>query len=110
MTVRLGTRPALAPRDPAWAACWRSPTTARGLPPEAAARVFERFYRADEARSRDDGGTGLGLAIVEALVSAHGGTVELDTAEGAGATFRVLLPLGLTAPATCQTLRATGDA
>ncbi len=62
-----------------------------GMPPEAAARVFERFYRADPARSR--GGTGLGLAIVAGLVEAHGGSVEVDTTPGAGATFRVTLPL-----------------
>ena len=63
-----------------------------GLSPEAAARVFERFYRTDDARTRDDGGTGLGLAIVASIVHAHGGQVELDTAPGEGATFRVLLP------------------
>ncbi len=62
-----------------------------GMPPEAAARVFERFYRADPARSR--GGTGLGLAIVAGLVDAHGGSVEVDTTPGSGATFRVTLPL-----------------
>ncbi|RFU43018.1 HAMP domain-containing protein [Actinomadura logoneensis] len=64
-----------------------------GLSPEQAERVFERFYRADKARSREDGGTGLGLAIVAALVAAHQGRVEVDTAAGAGATFRVILPL-----------------
>ena len=64
-----------------------------GLPPEQAERVFERFYRADPARTRADGGTGLGLAIVAGLVAAHGGTVELETAPGEGATFRVTLPL-----------------
>jgi two-component system OmpR family sensor kinase len=64
-----------------------------GLPPEQAERVFERFYRADQARTRKAGGTGLGLAIVAALVAAHGGTVTLDTAPGRGATFRVTLPL-----------------
>ena len=63
-----------------------------GLTAEQAQRVFERFYRADPARSHD-GGTGLGLAIVAALVAAHGGTVEVDTHPGSGATFRVLLPL-----------------
>jgi two-component system OmpR family sensor kinase len=62
-----------------------------GMPAEQAKRVFERFYRADPARSR--GGTGLGLAIVAGLVEAHGGSVEVDTAPGEGATFRVLLPL-----------------
>jgi two-component system, OmpR family, sensor kinase len=64
-----------------------------GLPPDQAERVFERFYRADQARTRTAGGTGLGLAIVAALVAAHGGTVTLQTAPGAGATFRVTLPL-----------------
>jgi two-component system OmpR family sensor kinase len=64
-----------------------------GLAPEDAHRVFERFYRADSSRTRASGGSGLGLSIVAALTSAHGGRVELDTAPGQGATFRVLLPL-----------------
>jgi two-component system OmpR family sensor kinase len=63
-----------------------------GLTSEQTERIFERFYRADAVRSRENGGTGLGLAIVAALVAAHGGRVELDTAPGDGATFRVLLP------------------
>ncbi|GGO20967.1 two-component sensor histidine kinase [Microbispora rosea subsp. aerata] len=62
-----------------------------GLTPEQAARVFERFYRADPSRTR--GGSGLGLAIVESLVRAHGGEVSVETAPGAGAAFRVTLPL-----------------
>jgi len=66
-----------------------------GLSPQQRDRVFERFYRVDTARTRHDGktSTGLGLAIVSALVSAHGGTVEVDSEPGVGATFRVLLPL-----------------
>jgi len=70
-----------------------------GLSPEAAERVFERFYRVDQSRSRGasatsrGGGSGLGLSIVNALVVAHGGTVELETTTGQGATFRVTLPL-----------------
>ena len=64
-----------------------------GLDAEDAARVFERFYRADPSRARDRGGTGLGLAVVAALVGAHGGRVEVDTSGGDGATFRVRLPL-----------------
>jgi len=63
-----------------------------GLTPDQAERVFERFYRTDAARSRAQGGTGLGLSIVAAITAAHGGRVEVDTAPGAGATFRVLLP------------------
>ena len=64
-----------------------------GLSPEHAERVFERFYRVDAARSRSHGGSGLGLSIVGGLAEAHGGHVELDTAPGEGATFRVILPL-----------------
>jgi two-component system OmpR family sensor kinase len=63
-----------------------------GMAPEDAARVFERFYRADASRSRVAGGTGLGLSIVRALVAAHGGDVSLDTAPGRGAAFTVRLP------------------
>jgi len=65
-----------------------------GLTPEQARRVFERFYRADQARNRKSGGgSGLGLAIVSALVAAHGGTATVDSVPGRGATFRVTLPL-----------------
>jgi two-component system, OmpR family, sensor kinase len=64
-----------------------------GMTPEQAHRVFERFYRADQARTRATGGTGLGLAIVRALVAAQGGVTSVRTAEGQGATFRIALPL-----------------
>jgi len=64
-----------------------------GMPADQAQRVFERFYRADQARNRASGGTGLGLAIVAGLVEAHGGTVVVRTAPGAGADFQVKLPL-----------------
>jgi two-component system OmpR family sensor kinase len=72
-----------------------------GLTPEQAEQVFERFYRVDKARTRQatgwpglpHSGAGLGLAIVAALVAAHQGTVEVVTAPGEGATFRVRLPL-----------------
>jgi two-component system OmpR family sensor kinase len=64
-----------------------------GLTPEQAERVFERFYRADQARTRQAGGSGLGLAIVSALVTAHGGTVTVAPTPGGGATFRINLPL-----------------
>ena len=64
-----------------------------GMTEEQAARVFERFYRADPARSHSTGSTGLGLAIVAALVAGHGGTVDVQSAPGAGASFRMVLPL-----------------
>ncbi len=64
-----------------------------GMTQEQAHRVFERFYRADQARTRTTGGSGLGLAIVSALVAAHGGVASVRTAPGQGATFRIALPL-----------------
>jgi two-component system OmpR family sensor kinase len=66
--------------------------TGPGMTATDAGRVFERLYRADPSRSRSHGGAGLGLAIVASIVKAHGGRVELWTAPGAGARFRVLLP------------------
>jgi two-component system OmpR family sensor kinase len=65
-----------------------------GLAEREAARVFERFYRADSSRSRASGGAGLGLSIVAAVTEAHGGSVELRPTPGGGATFVVTLPLG----------------
>ena len=64
-----------------------------GLAPEDASRVFDRFFRVDESRSRDDGGAGLGLSIVAAIAHAHGGSVAVETAPGAGARFIVTLPV-----------------
>ena len=64
-----------------------------GMTPEQAHRAFERFYRADQARTRTTGGSGLGLAIVRALVAAQGGVTSVRTAVGEGATFRIALPL-----------------
>lgn len=58
-----------------------------GLPLEAQARVFERFYRVDRARAREQGGTGLGLAIVKHVVQAHGGEVRCESTVGQGAAF-----------------------
>ncbi|MEW6303263.1 MAG: ATP-binding protein [Verrucomicrobiota bacterium] len=58
-----------------------------GIPPEATERVFERFYRVDRARSREQGGTGLGLAIVKHIVQSHGGEVWVTSDPGNGAKF-----------------------
>jgi two-component system OmpR family sensor kinase len=64
-----------------------------GISEEEAAKVFERFYRADTSRTRETGGSGLGLAIVAAIVGSHGGSVRVAATEGGGATLVVSLPV-----------------
>ena len=64
-----------------------------GLDPEQREHVFERFYRADQSRSRASGGAGLGLSIVAAVAEAHGGHVTVESGSGGGTTFRIELPL-----------------
>lgn len=66
--------------------------TGPGIAPEHLARVFERFYRVDRARSRESGGTGLGLALVRHVAERSGGSVSLDSTVGAGSTFKLRLP------------------
>ncbi len=68
--------------------------TGIGIPAAALPRVFERFYRVDRGRARDEGGTGLGLAIVKHAAQIHGGWVEAESEHGRGSTFRVTLPIG----------------
>jgi len=63
-----------------------------GIPPDAFAHLFERFYRADKARSRSEGGTGLGLAIARQLAQAHGGDLTAANHPGGGAVFTLRLP------------------
>jgi two-component system phosphate regulon sensor histidine kinase PhoR len=65
-----------------------------GIPPEALERVFERFYRVDKARSREQGGTGLGLSIVKHIAHGHGGKVWAKSEPGKGAAFFFTLPAG----------------
>ena len=67
--------------------------TGIGIPVESLPFVFDRFYRADKARSRESGGTGLGLAIVKAICTAHNGVVSVESSENKGSTFKVQLPL-----------------
>jgi hypothetical protein len=91
VTVSVGTDGATAVIDVEDDGC--------GVPEADRARVFERFVRLDEARSRGDGGSGLGLSIVSELVAAHGGTVAaLESPELGGARFRVTLPAVVAAP------------
>lgn len=68
--------------------------TGPGIPLHEQTRIFERFYRLDAGRSRDQGGTGLGLAIVKHIVQLHGGTVRVDSVPGQGACFTFTLRQG----------------
>jgi two-component system phosphate regulon sensor histidine kinase PhoR len=65
--------------------------TGIGMPPEDLERIFERFYRSDESRTRESGGSGLGLAIVRDLLSAMGASISVASTPGAGSSFRILL-------------------
>ena len=64
-----------------------------GIPTNDLERVFERFYRVDRGRSRETGGTGLGLSIVRHVAANHHGTVEVESREGEGSTFTLVLPM-----------------
>jgi two-component system sensor histidine kinase SenX3 len=63
-----------------------------GVPEDKQARLFERFYRVDAARSRETGGTGLGLAIVKRVAADHGGDVQVWSRPGLGSTFTLRIP------------------
>jgi two-component system OmpR family sensor kinase len=89
--IRLEAVPGSTPAGEAVAL--RVSDTGPGLTPEDASHVFERFWRADKARSRAKGGSGLGMAIVAQIVAAHGGSVQFDSSVRSGTTVTVTLPL-----------------
>ena len=74
------------------------PGVGQGIPPQIRTKIFQRFWRADNSRTRETGGSGLGLAIVAAIVAAHRGEVEVVETPGGGATFVIRLPQKERAP------------
>jgi signal transduction histidine kinase len=72
--------------------CLEVRDTGSGIAANALPHVFDRFYRADPARSRNSGGVGLGLAIVQQIAVMHGGQVKIDSNPGAGTRVSILLP------------------
>jgi signal transduction histidine kinase len=87
--------------------------TGIGIPEWAVPRVFDRFFRVDEARSRETGGAGLGLAVAHAIVAAHGGSLSCTSRVGIGSVFRISLPrspLGASGHATPWSDAGHGDA
>ena len=85
---RRGTAPGRRARSPSW----RSATPASASPPTEQGKLFTRFFRASTAQKNAVPGVGLGLAITKAITTAHGGTLDLVSAEGAGTTFTLTLP------------------
>ena len=63
-----------------------------GMAQDVASRITERFFRADDSRSRNRGGSGLGLSIVDAAINAHDGLLTVESQPGVGTTFRIELP------------------
>lgn len=66
-----------------------------GIPAEKLHRIFDRFYQVDGSTTREHGGMGIGLAIVKQVLEAHGSSIEVESEEGRGSTFRFRLPLAL---------------
>jgi signal transduction histidine kinase len=69
--------------------------TGSGIPPEHLPHIFDRFYRMDRSRNRNEGGFGLGLAIVQQIVHLHGGEITVSSQVGIGTQFSVILPTSL---------------
>jgi PAS domain S-box-containing protein len=84
--------------------------TGVGIPAEAVPKIFDRFYRVKDEKTRHVVGTGLGLPIVKGIVEAHLGTVEVESEPGKGSTFRVLIPEAVAQPASLREADETGPA
>jgi two-component system sensor histidine kinase ResE len=82
--------------------------TGSGIPEEDLPFIFERFYKADKARTRGQAGTGLGLAIVKHIVNSHGGNVTVTSKVGEGTTFVVQLPIGTPTEAAGESEKGRG--
>ena len=67
--------------------------TGIGISPDETYKIFDRFYRVDKARARETGGTGLGLSIALTAVELHGGNIQVESEEGKGSTFRIIIPI-----------------
>lgn len=89
-----GGQVALTAKRDADAAVFEVVDNGSGIAPEDLPHLFERFYRADKARSRTKGGSGLGLAIVRSIVEVHGGSVDVASSLGQGSHFTVRIPIG----------------
>jgi heavy metal sensor kinase len=81
-----------------------------GIAPEHRTRIFDRFFRLDEARSRDNGGTGLGLAIAKWAVEVNGGQISVEGGADRGAIFRIMLPIGATPMVNATNMPLVGKA
>lgn len=107
-TVELKVGRAIDPIEGEWCASIRVSDSGCGIGAEHVPHLFERFYRAENARSRASGGTGLGLPIALAIIRGHRGWIDVDTALGDGTTFSVWLPL--TVPAAPEPPKSTSGA
>ena len=67
--------------------------TGVGIPESEIPKIFDKFYRVKDPKTRKVMGTGLGLSIVKGIIEAHNGTIEVESVQGEGTTFRILLPL-----------------